>query len=121
MTLPDGIIVTGDIDKIQILNYSIATENGSYFDYEKIADGFVYSENASRYKINGSVKNIAGEMLGNVKVYVEFYDSNDTYLDSEYDYKYDLPDGYIWDFEVTYSKYQDYFEYVDHIGFDISV
>ena len=131
-TLPDGTKVYGDIDKLEILNYSIVTEKqlGFYglYEYEKIADGFVYSENASRYRIYVTAKNIAGKMLpegtwftSNIKITVKFYDNNEVHLASKTTTKYtELPDTYTWDFEITYSK-DDYFEYVDHISFEISV
>lgn len=128
-TLPDGTKVHGDIDKLEILNYSIVTEKEvNYRDYQKIADGFVYSEDASRYRIYGTAKNIAGKMLpegtwftNNIKITVKFYDNNEVHLVSKTTTKYtELPDTYTWDFEITYSK-DDYFEYVDHISFEISV
>ncbi len=131
-TLPDGTKVTGDIDKLKIFNYSIVTEQEiTYNTYEKIADGFVYSENASRYKIYGTTKNIAGKMLNDIKITVEYYDSNNIYLSSRSDtlgiLDPGIPDTYTWDFEIIYCKetilgVNEYFEYVDHIGgFKISV
>lgn len=128
-TLPDGTNVTGDIDKVEILSYSVATERKLTYEeagtflptYEKIADGFQPNlEKASRYNISGTVKNIAGEMLNEIDISVNFYDSNDIYLYSITTSKSNLPNTYTWDFIVVYMEYYDYFEDVDHISFEIS-
>ncbi len=129
--LPDGTRVSGDIDKLKILNYSVITEKEvNYRDYQKIADGFVYIENASRYRIYGTTKNIAGKILNDIKITVEYYDDNNIYLSSGSDtlgiLDPGIPDTYTWDFEIIYYKetifgMNEYFEYVDHIGgFEIS-
>lgn len=129
-TLPDGTNVTGDIDKLEILNYFVVTEkkvNGSLFwnspwdTYEKIADGFVYSENATRYRINVTVKNIAGELLDDITIYVRYYDNLSNLLRSDYDYGYNLYIEDTIDFSFTWynSSYSSYFEHVDHISFEI--
>jgi len=121
-TLPDGTKVYGDIDKLEILNYSIVTEKEvNYRDYQKIADGFVYSENASRYRVNVTIKNIAGEILDSITVYVRYYDDLDIFLRSDYDRGYDLYMDDIADFSFTWGNYSSpsYFKQVDHISFEI--
>ena len=127
-TLPDGTKVYGDFDKLEILNHSVVTEqrHGIYYyidvTYEKIADGFVYSENASRYRANVTVKNIAGEILDSITIYVRYYDNLDNFLRSDYDYGYDLYMDDTIDFSFTWGNYSSpsYFKQVDHISFEIS-
>jgi len=105
-------------DKIKLLVYSVETQKKS--GYEKIADGFVYSEEAYRYVVSGTVKNVAGEMLNHVKITVKFYDKNNSYLDSRVAFVYYLDDSHTGDFEIYYINNNEYFEFVDHVEFLIS-
>lgn len=105
-------------DKAKLLIYSVETQKKS--GYEKIADGFVYSEDAYRYVVSGTVKNVAGEMLNHVKITVKFYDKNNSYLDSRVAFVYYLDDSHTEDFEIYYINNNEYFEFVDHVEFLIS-
>ena len=84
-TLPYGTVITGDTDKIEIVNFSIQTQKGIDNGYEKIADGFVYTEYAKQYVINGTAKNTAGRTLSNVEITVKFYDVNGSHLSTKTD------------------------------------
>jgi len=104
-------------EKVKILNYSILT----YSSVEgNITNGFVYSEDAKFYKINGTAKNIAGETLEKVTIIIKFFDSKNTFLREESTPVYDIKDYESWEFEIIYLSSWDYFEIVDHIEFDIS-
>jgi len=114
---------TGDSDKVEILNYKIETFGADMgMKPEKIGDGFIHNEKAKNgyYKITGTIKNIAGRMLNNITVKVDFYDLNHTYLASESDYILNLPDTNTDDFKIIYLCFSNYFENVDQIEFDIS-
>ena len=110
---------TDDTDKVELLIYSVETQKK--LGFEKIDDGFIHSEDSYRYVIDGTVKNIASEMLDYIKITVKFYDINDTYLDSRITYINFLEESTTWDFSVQYTNKNKYFQYVDHVEFEISV
>lgn len=114
---------TGDSVEVELVNYTIETFGADMgMKPEKIGDGFIHSEQAKNgyYKITGTIKNIAGRMLKNITVKVDFYDINHTYLDSESDYILNLPDIKTDDFKIIYLCFSSHFENVDQIEFDIS-
>jgi len=120
-TSNDGI--TGDSDEVEIVDYKIETYGADKGRKpEKIGDGFIHTERAKNgyYKITGTIKNIAGRMLNNITVKVDFYDNNHTYLASKSDYILNLPDTNTDDFKIIYLCFSSYFENVDQIEFDIS-
>jgi hypothetical protein len=110
-------------DKVQLVSYSTWTEK--YIDfttgYQKIADGFVYSEDADRYVVNATIKNIAGEKLDTILVDVGFYDSSNNLLKTTTKYVWGLPNSYTENVEVTYSSSSTYFENVDHVSFEFYI
>lgn len=120
ITLSDGTKVTGDINMVQILNYSLVTEA---IDGRKIGDGFIHSEETYQYMIRGTAKNTAGEMIG-FGIKAHFYDKNDIYLHTEQSPSYQyVADTYIRDFYIDYNMWQsssEYFENVDYFEFEIS-
>ena len=114
---------TGDSDEVEIVNYKIETFGADKgFKPEKIGDGFIHNEKAKNgyYKITGTIKNIAGRMLNNITVKVDFYDINHSYLASKSDYILNLTNTNTDDFKVICLCYSSYFENVDQIEFDIS-
>jgi len=115
--------ITEDSDAVEIVNYKIETFGADLgFKPEKIGDGFIHNEQAKNgyYKITGTIKNIAGRMLNNVTVKVDFYDINHSYLTSKSDYIENLVNTYTEDFKVIYLGYSNYFEKVEQIEFNIS-
>ena len=115
--------ITGDSDEVEIVNYKIETFGADKgFKPEKIGDGFIHNEKAKNgyYKITGTIKNIAGRMLNNITVKVDFYDRNHSYLASKSDYILNLTNTNTDDFKVICLCYSSYFENVDQIEFDIS-
>jgi len=84
--LKDGTKVTGDIDKIEILNYTVYTYNRTWypvFDLKFIGNGFIHSKNATWFEVMVYYKNIANEKLENISITIEYYDFNNTLLNSE--------------------------------------
>ena len=115
--------ITGDSDEVEIVNYKIETFGADLGSKpEKIGDGFIHNEKAKNgyYKITGTIKNIAGRMLNNITVKVDFYDRNHSYLASKSDYILNLTNTNTDDFKVIYLCYSSYFENIDQIEFDIS-
>ena len=115
--------INGDSDEVELVNYKIETFGADLGSKpEKIGDGFIHTEIANNgyYKITGTIKNIAGKMLNNITVKVDFYDNNHTYLASKSDYILNLTNTNTDDFKVIYLCYSNYFENVDQIEFDIS-
>lgn len=104
-------------DKVEIVSYSITTYKSVE---EKMADGFVYHEDARFYMVKGTARNIAGRMLDIVTITVKFYDINKSFLREESTPEYDVDTDHSWGFEIIYLSTWDYFEDVNHIEFEIS-
>jgi len=110
-------------DKVEIIYYSIQTQRHiavDMGDWIKIADGFLYTETAERYFINGTIKNIAGYTLTQVNISANFYDSHDNFLHLESTSIYDIPEANITTFEISYWNTTPYFKNVNHMNFNIS-
>ena len=112
------VLVTGDTDKIEIINLSVFTDHfiasGSY---NRVGDGMVDFEGKGRYIINGTAKNIAGKILGHFTINFKFYDSSNNHIDSkQIAHLGSLPNSYTWDFEYVYLKWEGYSQYVDHFS-----
>jgi len=110
-------------NEVELVNYKIETFGADLgMKPEKIGDGFIHNEQAKNgyYKITGTIKNIAGIMLNNITVKVDFYDKNHSYLTSESDFIENLTNTNTCDFKVILLCFSSYFEIVDQIEFDIS-
>ena len=106
---------------VKIVTYSIETQRWDLGEaiFIRIADGFVYSEDAERYEITATVKNVAGEMINRIKISVNFYDKNNSYLGTKVRTIRNLDASYTEDILFTYTKSEDNFENVDHLEFEI--
>ena len=128
-TLPDGTIVSGDIDKVELSNLSIITETRENFtvDWQKIGDGFIHNGGYEvygheQYYITATAKNVAGEILNEIQITTKFYDAANSYLDSETSSGHGIISGSTWPIIVHYiNQVGNYFDKVDHISFEISV
>ena len=108
------ILSGGYLDKI-IINvlYQSYSKSGFYKDYpEETCE--------SIYIINGTAKNIAGEMLNYVVIIARFYDIYGFYLLSKSNSISNLANTCTWDFEISYHCHEKYFGNVDHMDFVIS-
>ena len=129
--------VSGDTDKVEITSYAIVTEAYSQdTEWEEYGDGFtpellpeivtviipdLYTYTGARYRILGTMKNIAGYTLESVRISAKFYDMNNTYLDEEYSSRIQLEKEQSKEFIITCPSSNDYFYEVDHVSFSISV
>ena len=86
---------------------------------KKIADGFNYNESIDEYRIEGKVKNIIGYKT-NLKIKMNFYDQNDTFLDSYTISIKNISDNYERPFSKRLNDSDiDYFDNVDKISFEL--
>jgi hypothetical protein len=110
------------IDKFELLSYSVETMEDSYPEDRKIGDGFIHSEDADYYQINGIIKNKAGYKT-DIIVTMKFYDEKDIFLDSETIKIYEVPDNYEESFKSRVWKSGltglDYFDKVKKVTFDL--
>lgn len=114
--------ISGDSDKIQIITYSIETQKHTALDmgdWIKIHDNFSYSEDAERYFISGTIKNIAGYMLSRVNITANFFDNTDQFLDSVTTSIDNLGNMNVSNFEISYWDHDLFFQNVDHVKFNI--
>jgi hypothetical protein len=115
---------SGDIDKVEIIDYKIETyEDKPFLEDVKLADGFDYNiiDKVGYYQVSGTIKNVAGEKLDEIDIKVDFYDKNGNYLISRTDVIKDLANTYSEDFIVEVRSTDKYFENVDNLKFDIRV
>jgi hypothetical protein len=113
---------SGDTDKVQLQDYTIET----YYNYgslniEKLGDGFIHNNSYTNrsYLILGTVKDIAGEMLNNLVITLNFYNSNSNFLASK---TYTIP--YLSGtetFHVVYYDSEPYFDNIDNVKFKFTV
>ena len=86
---------------------------------KKIADGFNYNKSIDEYRIEGKVKNIIGYKT-NLKIKMNFYDQNDTFLDSYTISIKNISDNYERPFSKRLNDSDiDYFDNVDKISFEL--
>ncbi len=110
----------GDIDKVELLNYSIETQkydNG----YKTIGNGFIHNSDAKLYLITGTIKNIAGEMIDSIKITGKFYDNTNNFLREENTYTGSIANAYTEDFRLRYYDNEKYFENVCSVKFEFEV
>ncbi len=117
---------SGNIDEVELVSYFVETQkwegvNNSY-TYEKIGNGFVHSEDAYRYVITGTLKNIAGEVIDNIKITANFCDSNSKVVGTRHDIiNSDIPTFHTANFSINVYKSTNYFEKVDSVKFEFEV
>ena len=104
---------------LEIVNYNIETHKIKFDNtFEKIADGFVYSENAHRYYVNGNVKNNGTENISNAWIIVNFYNKDNFLIYSLSDLFYFIEINEIDDFSVDFTKYDSKdFKDANHVEF----
>jgi len=104
---------------LEVISYTVETQTMKYGNiFEKIADGFSYSENAYRYLVRGKVKNNGTENISKAWITVNFYDKEDNLIYSQSDIIFNFETNDIRDFSVDFTKYDsEDFPNADHIGF----
>jgi len=109
---------SGDIDEVEIVSYSVETrdEFGN-----KIGDGFVHHDDANRYKVTGTMKNIADRNLDRITVTARFYDSDNEFLHSENATVWKLTKGATDDFSISYYSFEKYFELAESVSLHFKV
>lgn len=122
----ETIEVTGDTDKVEIIDYSVTTKwhipsYGVYQTYSKPGFYKRYPANAyePRYIVRGTVKNIAIGNLDQVIITVLFCDSNHNQLFAENTTIRNLGFTYTQDFVVYLYSSNQYFKDVDCVEFGI--
>jgi len=93
-------IISGDTHLVKVLNHNMR-KNTTQYSYDFL-------------EVYGTVKNIAGKNLDNVRLAVQFFDSNGTLLDIENDNIYSLTNGDTNDFSVMIPDYYIFYEKVDN-------
>ena len=124
----ETVEVTGDADKVEIIDYSVTTKwhisgFGTFQTYSKPGFYKQYPEKAyePRYVVSGIAKNIAGEDLDQIIITALFCDSNENQLASENTTIHDLGNTYTKNFTVYLYSSNQYFKNVDCVKFHISV
>ncbi len=112
--------VSDNTNEAELLNYFIKTVKGTWYDESKIGDGFVHSDDAERYVITGTVRNISNKSLDKITIKAYFYDIDNVLLNTKSETVYYITKGSIDNFEIAYYSYDQYFEVVDSVEFEIS-
>ena len=86
---------------------------------KKIADDLIYNESVDEYRIKGKVKNIAG-YKANLEIKMNFYDQNDSFLDSYSISIKNISENYERQFSKRLDDSDiDYFDKVDKLTFEL--
>ena len=115
---------SGDTINIELVSYKIESQEkvigGLGIGYNKIADGFVFSEDVFRYFINGTIKNIAEEFIDKVIVHTYFLDGTGSVLGLFNDTVENIAIGETGFF---YASFVDQFnlEYVKNVRFEFKL
>ncbi len=104
----------GDTDKVEMVEYTIVAEDENK---NVIGDSFNYNDGVYAYKINGSVRNTAGERLSRVWVSIKFHDGDDNFLDSKTYLIIDFASNDVKDFSLTFTNDENYFRDISNIYF----
>ena len=107
-----------DTDEVELVSYSVVTrdEQGN-----KIGDGFVHNDDANRYRVTGTVKNIAGRNLDRITITARFYDKDNEFLHSENATVWKLTKGATDDFSISYYSFEKYFELAESVSLHFKV
>ena len=109
-----------DINKVELVSYNVETQKWDK-GYKTIGNGFIHSKDAELYLITGTIKNIAGETLKNIKITAKFYDNTNTFLREETTYLENIKNTYTEDFRIYYNATEKYFEKVCGVKFEFKV
>ena len=112
--------ISGDIDRIELLEYSIVTQKFEE-EYKTIGNGFIHSDEAELYLINGTVKNIADEVLISVNITAKFYNNTNTLLTERTTYLGGIPINHTREFGIYYFYNEEYFEEICGVKFEFEV
>jgi hypothetical protein len=112
--------ISGDKYRIELLEYSITTQK---LDEENrtIGNGFLHSDEADFYLINGTVKNISDELLISVNITAKFYNNTNNLLTERTTYLGGFPLNYTREFGIYYFSYEEYFEEICGVKFAFEV
>jgi hypothetical protein len=104
---------------LEVVNYTVETQKLNIDrKFEKLADGFFFSDDAYRYLVRGEVKNNGTKNISKAYVYVNFYDSNGTLIHQIFDMIFNVVPNDIEDFTADFTKYDgEGFRNADHIKF----
>ena len=94
---------------IEIISYDVESWGGGW-NGEKIADGFVYTDDmkiyGANYKVSGVVRNNAKRLIEKITITAKFYDVNGTFLYEEATWIEKIPSYSENDFEIKVSNYE---------------
>jgi len=119
-TLGD-VLVKSDTNKIIINMYDVYTNHHGDMNITYAFNGFVPSENSYEYLVRINVTNNADESINHVEFIVNYYDGDNTLLNSKSSTHSLLTMSSIESFDFHYGKNEDGFNEVEQIDFQISV
>jgi hypothetical protein len=123
----EEIKVYGDIDKIDITEYSLSTQwyipgYGAFQNYSKSGfyEHFPSGAYNPRFIVKGTAKNIAGRNLDQIGISISYYDSNNNKITSETTTISSL--GYAQSKEFTVNLYvtNENYKTIEKIKFHVS-
>jgi len=119
-----GLSGCQESQKVQLISYNVETYyNYSTIRVETLGEGFIHNSSYTNriYMIEGIIKNIAGEMLNNVVITLNFYDKNNNFLASKtYTIRY-LDNSESENFQVIYYDSESYFDNIDSVKFEFKI
>ena len=107
-------------NEIELISYNVTTQK---WDEEQkvISGGFLHSDEADFYYINGTVKNISNETLIKVNVTAKFYNNTNNLLTERTTYLGGLLINHTGEFGIYYFSNEEYFEEICGVKFEFEV
>jgi len=114
-------LIIGIVMPLLTIGLSGCTESTNKID-SRIELVNTWKETDSKFDFyKGTIKNIGGELLEEIIVKVNFYDSNNNFLFSDSDVIHNLNNSYTDEFSVRVYNLYKYYNYIDHIEYEITV
>ena len=117
-------LTSGDTDKVELLNCTIETYGAMNSSQRiKLGDGFIHGStyNVTYYDIKGTIKNIAHYILHEIKITVNFYDENNSYLANTSALVYGLRRNFTKNFTTVYINQYPFFDNITQVVIDIRI
>lgn len=123
--LDDGTKICGDIELIDIINYTIYTTVETDYTYENLGEGFIQNDDSTNYYVKVNFLINSYDSIDEKKFIVNFLDNENNYLDSSWLRldslgKYPVTSNRSVVFTISKDSLGNNFDKVERISFRVS-
>jgi hypothetical protein len=115
--------IESEENRFELVSYYVESWKNGYEGLEWneyiIENGFFHSDNVDEYRIKGIIRN-NGRYRAYIEIIMNFYDRDETFLDSFSLYINILPDNYEKDFSAIFDKNDlDHWDKIESVKFEL--